>query len=196
MLEWISDTLNSMGYTGVFLLMLIPLVSSDVVMPLVGYMTIQGKFSFVGVIAVGIAGGVLGTLPFYYLGNLMNERRLKIWADKYGKWLMVSVEDIENAKNWFDRHGDKAVLFCRLVPGVRLAISIPAGMAEMNLAVFLIYTTLGISIWVILITYLGLLLGENHTLIGQYMGYAEYVVFVIIAVASIYWVVKRTKRAV
>ncbi|MDQ3062829.1 MAG: DedA family protein [Acidobacteriota bacterium] len=120
-------------------------------------MVTQDKLSFVGVVAAGVAGSMLGTLPFYYLGRRMDEERLKSLADRHGRWLTVSRANIECAQSWFDRHGG----FCRLVPGVRSLISIPAGINRMNLAAFLLYSAIGTAIWMSLLTYLGYFLKAN-----------------------------------
>lgn len=85
----------------------------------------------------------------------MGERRLKQLANKYGRWLTISSEDIDSAKGCFNRHGGKAVLIGRIVPGIRTLISVPAGMSNMPLLPFLFYTTLGSAAWVALLTYSG-----------------------------------------
>ncbi len=84
------------------------------------------------------------------------------WADRYGKWLMVSSRDIRRADDWFDKHGHKTVFFARLVPGVRSLISIPAGLSEMHLPTFSLYSALGTGLWAFLLAALGALLGENY----------------------------------
>jgi membrane protein DedA with SNARE-associated domain len=88
----------------------------------------------------------------------------------------VSGDEIEKAKRWFDRHGGLAVFFCRLVPGVRSLISIPAGIAEMSLPGFLAYTTVGSAIWVALLAWLGHLLGANFKQVEKYLDPASWVV--------------------
>ena len=73
----------------------------------------------------------------------IGEDRLKKLADKYGKWLTLSGKDIDQSKQWFDKHGGIAVFFCHLVPGVRTLISVPAGIDNMQLVPFLLYSTFG-----------------------------------------------------
>jgi membrane protein DedA with SNARE-associated domain len=139
-------------------------------------MAAQDKLSLIGIITAGTIGSVLGSLPLYYGGRLLGEERLKEIADKYGRWLTISRKDIGRAKRWFDRHGGLAVLICRLVPGIRSLISIPAGVARMNLASFLLYTFIGTPIWTALLAYLGYFLGSNFGEIGQYLDSASWVV--------------------
>ncbi len=198
MLEWITNTMNSLGYLGVVGLMFLenvfPPIPSELIMPLAGFTTTQGRLSFWGVVLAGVIGSVLGQLPLYYLGKKVGEERLKAWADKHGKWLTISGKDIEKAKSWFDRHGGGAVFFCRLIPGVRSLISIPAGFDNMNLALFLLYSALGTALWAGVLAYLGRLLGNNYQKVEQYLGPVTYVVFGALALAIFLWVRKRKKE--
>jgi membrane protein DedA with SNARE-associated domain len=147
MAGWVMRVIYSAGYPAIVLLMFVenifPPIPSELIMPLAGYMVSRGQFSIVGVVAAGTVGSILGALPLYYLGRGLGEERLKRLADKHGRWLTVSRRDIERAKRWFDRHGWAAVVFCRLVPGVRSLISIPAGVDRMSLPVFLACTSAG-----------------------------------------------------
>lgn len=173
MVAWITDTIYSLGYIGIGFLMflenLFPPIPSELIMPLGGFVVAQGKMDFTLVVVAGVVGTVLGALPWYYLGKIWGEERLKIFCDRYGKWLGISGADISKAKTWFDTHGNKAVLFCRLVPGIRTLISIPAGLSDMRIVPFLIYSTIGTTLWVLLLTYAGLALGQNYKLVEVYI---------------------------
>jgi membrane protein DedA with SNARE-associated domain len=197
MLEWITGVMNSMGYIGIVFLMFLenvfPPIPSELVMPFAGFTAAQGKLSLVGVILAGMAGSVLGSLPLYYAGKLLGEERLKSLADRYGKWLTVSGDDIEKAKRWFDRHGNKAVFFCRLIPGIRSLISLPAGMAAMPLPLFLLYSAIGTGLWAGLLAWLGSLLGDNYDKVARYLGPATYVILGALLCAIIFVVVRRKK---
>lgn len=198
MLDWITSTINSLGYLGIALLMFVenifPPVPSEIIMPLAGFTVTQGKLSVVYVILAGMVGSVLGALPWYYAGKQLGENRLKKFADKYGKWLTLSGKDIDKSKQWFDKHGGIAVFFCRLVPGVRTLISVPAGIDKMHLVPFLLYSTFGTALWVGLLTYAGLLLGQNYKLVEKFLGPASGVVFVALVVAFIIWIMRRKKK--
>jgi membrane protein DedA with SNARE-associated domain len=150
MADWIMSVISSAGYAGIALLMCLenvfPPIPSELIMPLAGYMSAQDKLSFAGIVIAGMAGSVSGALPLYYLGSKLGEERVKAFADHYGRWLTVSRQDLDRAKRWFDRHGGAAVFLCRLVPGVRSLISIPAGITRMSLAVFLTYTAVGTAL--------------------------------------------------
>lgn len=185
-----------MGYLGILLLMFLenvfPFIPSEAIMPLAGFITTQGELSFMGVVAAGMVGSVVGNLPLYYLGRFLGKEKLKGWASKHGRWFRVSGKDIDKADDWFDRHGHKTVLFCRLIPGIRSLISIPAGFAGMKLSTFLFYSALGTGLWSALLAFLGRLLGENYEQVERYMGFAAYFVLGIIAVICIRWVLKRS----
>lgn len=195
MLEWITNTMNSLGYVGIGLLMflenLFPPIPSELIMPLAGFTVAQGKMEFAPVVMAGVVGTVLGALPWYYAGKLLGEKRLKSLANRYGKWLGISAKDIEKSKTWFNKHGNTAVLLCRLVPGVRTLISIPAGMSSMPVLPFLVFSTLGTLLWVGLLTYSGYALGNNYHLVEEYIGPVSKIVLVALIVAFVVWVVRR-----
>ena len=181
MLDWIKSIIQNIGYPGIALLMIIenifPPIPSEVIMPFAGFVTEQGELNFYGVVASGTVGSVLGTIPFYYLGRKIGEDRLKRWADNHGKWLMLSSQDIERARGWFDRHDAAAVFFCRLVPGIRTLISVPAGIEKMHFGYFLVLSTSGTVLWIGLLTYLGRMLGQNYDKVETYLGPISYAVF-------------------
>lgn len=202
MVEWIKSLMESLGYAGIVFLMFLenvfPPIPSELIMPLAGFSSIEGDLNFAAVVAAGTAGSVIGALPLYYLGRLLGEERLKQLADRYGKWLTLSSKEIGKADGWFDTHGHKAVFFCRLVPGVRSLISIPAGVSGMHLAPFLIYSALGSAIWTALLAYMGRLLGENYELVEQYIGPLSYLVLGTLGLTFVAWIWhrKRSRSAV
>ena len=194
MATFVTDTIYSLGYAGIVMLMVLenvfPPIPSEVIMPLAGFMVSQGKFSLIGIIAAGTAGSVLGALPFYYIGRCINEERLKALADRYGRWLTVSGNDIERSKAWFDKHGRTAIILGRLVPAVRSLISIPAGIARMNLAIFLIYTSVGTALWTALLAFLGYYLGSNFGRVGEYVDRISWLVIAAIVLIYIVRVIR------
>ena len=198
MLDWILNAMTKLGYPGIALLMFLenvfPPLPSELIMPLAGFLAARGEFSFLGVIIAGTTGSVVGALPPYWLGRSVGPQRLKRWADKHGHWLALSSEDIDTATGWFHRHGNATVLFCRLVPGVRSFISIPAGIDGMNLPLFLLYSAAGAALWTTLLTFLGRLLGENYTLVDRFLGPVAYVVIggIVVSFAIRVW---RRKQA-
>lgn len=198
MVEWITKTIESLGYLGIGLLMflenLFPPIPSELIMPLAGFTIGQGKMQFAPVIVAGVVGTMLGTLPWYYAGKFLGEQRLNLLADKYGKWLSISSKDIKKASSWFDKHGGKAVFFCRLVPGVRTLISLPAGISSMHLIPFLLYSTLGTLSWVGLLTYAGYALGSHYHLVEEYIGPLSKIVLASLLFAFIIWIVRKNMQ--
>ena len=173
MAQWVMRMMSSAGNPAIVLLMFIenvfPPIPSELIMPLAGYMAGQGRLALAGIIIAGTIGSVLGALPLYAAGRKVGEKRLKELADRHGRWVTVSSDEIHQARKWFDRHGGLAVLFCRLVPGVRSLISIPAGIARMNLAAFLAYTLVGSAVWAGLLAWLGYVLGSNFRQVEKYL---------------------------
>lgn len=198
MSEWITNTMNSLGYLGIGLLMflenLFPPIPSELIMPLAGFTVSQNKMNFVLVVAAGVLGTMLGALPWYYAGKILGEQRLRGLADRYGKWVALSGKDIDKANYWFNKHGAKAVFFCRLVPGVRTVISLPAGISDMSIATFLIYSTAGTTLWVLLLTTLGYVLGDHYELVDEYLGPVSKIVFLGLIIAFVVWVVRRKQK--
>ncbi|WP_034385969.1 DedA family protein [Deinococcus sp. YIM 77859] len=198
MADWVQNLMDSMGYLGILLLMILenifPPIPSELIMPSAGFAAARGDLNLVMVIAVGTLGSVLGTLPLYYIGRVFSEERLVQWADRYGKWLTVRGDDIRKADDWFDRHGTKAVLFGRMVPGIRSLLSLPAGMSEMPMPKFLLYSAIGSAMWSSLLAGAGYLLGENYHRVEQYVGPASKIILALVVVAAVVWFVKRKRE--
>ena len=175
------NLIASTGYFGIVFLMFVenvfPPIPSEFIMPLAGFMAFEGKFSLFGIIVAGTIGSVLGALPLYYWGKRLGAERLKKFADRHGKWLTLSREDIERADLWFSKYGATAVLACRLVPGVRSFISIPAGINRMNIFSFLLFTIIGSAVWTSFLAYAGFILGQNFREVENYFDPISYVIF-------------------
>jgi membrane protein DedA with SNARE-associated domain len=199
MLEWIQTIMDTLGYPGIAILMFLevvfPPIPSEVIMPLGGFASNKGSLNMFGVVTAGTAGSMAGAIVFYYVGKIVGTERLVMLADKYGKWLTVSGEDVKKADHWFDRHGEKVVLLCRLVPGIRSLVSLPAGVAMMKMVPFLLYTLIGTVIWNIALTGAGYFLGKNYELVDQYMGDSGKIVLgVLAALAVILYVVRLVQQ--
>jgi len=188
MADWIIRIIETSGYFGIVFLMFLenvfPPIPSEIIMPLAGFIVSKGERTFLGVALSGTIGSVLGALPLYYAGYFIGERRLERFVDEYGRWLTISRKDLEKAKKWFDRHGRTAVLFCRLVPGVRSLISIPAGIKKMPIISFLGYTAIGASFWTVILTYAGYVLGAKFGQVEKYLNPISY--GVLLAIVLIY----------
>jgi len=193
MFEWIAEWINAAGYTGIVVLMFLenvfPPIPSELIMPMAGYLVSQGEMSLVGVVAAGTLGTILGALPFYYAGKFLGLERLKQWADRYGRWFTVSPADIDKSHRWFEKYGIWTVLLCRLVPGVRSLISIPAGINNMHMGQFLVYSTIGSAIWSTVLAIAGYMLGVNYSKVEVYVGPASKVILGAIVLIYLYRVI-------
>lgn len=167
--SWLVDVIGSMGYTGIISLMFLESsffpFPSEVVMPPAGYLAWKGEMSLPLVLIAGIAGSLLGALFNYWLAVKLG-RPLLI---KYGKYFFISQETIDKADKFFQKHGHISTFVCRLLPGIRQYVSLPAGLARMPMKPFCLYTGLGAGIWVCVLTFAGYLLGEHQDLLKEYL---------------------------
>lgn len=190
MQDLIIEIMNNFGYIGVFLLITIenvfPPIPSEVILLFGGFMATYTSMHVIGVIIASTLGSVLGAIILYYIGKILNKERLKkIITSKPGKLLRLKPEDIDKADEWFDTKGNKTVFFCRFIPVIRSLISIPAGMSEMPMKKFLIYTTLGSLIWNAALTIAGSIVGENWTDILKIMDNYSHIIVIILAILFI-----------
>ena len=179
-----------------FLENVIPPIPSEIIMPLGGFFVYQQKLNFYILVFWGLFGTILGSLPWYYLGRLVNEKKLSNFLDKRGKYLGISSDDLAKSKKWFDKYGVSLVFWGRLIPGIRTLISVPAGIELMPFSKFLIWTTMGSLIWVSLLTYTGYLFGENYSIIETYLDQIKYVVKPILIIIFLYFLVKLLIRLI
>lgn len=194
MLKWIMEVISSMSYFGIIALMFIenifPPIPSELIIPLAGFMVSKGQFEFVGVIVAGTFGSILGALPLFYFGKKIKEERIGKWTEKYGRWLALSSNDFNRAQIWFNKYGGWTVFFCRLIPGVRSLISIPAGIENMNPASFLLWSAAGMALWTTILTTGGYLLRSNFEKIEEYLDPVAYVLFGGLIIVYIYRVIR------
>ena len=152
-----------------FLENIIPPIPSEIIMPLGGFFVYQGNLNFYVLVIFGLIGTVLGAIPWYYLGKFLNEKKLANFVESKGKFLGITSKDLNKSKLWFDKYGVSLVFWGRLIPGVRTLVSVPAGIELMPLKKFLIWTTLGSLIWVVLLSLSGYIFGENYRIIETYI---------------------------
>ena len=187
MQEIILSVMGKYGYVGVFLLIMIenvfPPIPSEVILLFGGFMTTYTKLSIFGMIVASTLGSLFGAIILYYIGKIFNKDRLKkLISGKLGKILRLKVSDIDNADSWFDNKGNKNVFFCRFIPLVRSLISIPAGMSEMPMVKFLLYTLFGSLIWNTVLVIVGSVVGENWTKIVGILDTYSHIVVIILSI--------------
>ena len=202
--EFVISIMNQLGYFGIFFLIFIenifPPIPSEVVLLFGGFMTTYSKLNLFGMIIFSTLGSTVGAIVLYYIGKIFNKERLKkIVSGKIGKVLRLKASDIEKADKWFDTKGNKTVFFCRFIPVVRSLISIPAGMSEMIMSKFLLYTITGSLIWNTVLLFVGSKVGENWKKIEQIMSQYSHIILIILIIAFIGFVIyhfsKKKKKA-
>ena len=177
-----------------FLENIIPPIPSEIIMPLGGFFVYQGNLNFYILNIFGLIGTVLGALPWYYLGRLLNEKKLAHFVESKGKFLGITSKDFNKSKLWFERYGVFLVFWGRLIPGIRTLISVPAGIELMPLKKFLIWTTLGSCIWVVLLSLSGYLFGENYRIIETYIDNFKFFIKPLLILILIFFILKFLKN--
>ena len=192
--DFIVQTVGSLGYLGIFLMMFLESsffpFPSEVVMIPAGYLAYKGEMNIYIAIVAGILGSLAGALFNYYLAIKFGRKFLI----KYGKYFFIKEQTIIKMEEFFKNHGHISTFSGRLIPVVRQYISLPAGLAKMNLFVFSLYTSLGAGIWVVILTVLGYYLGDNEGLIKEYLRYIIIVILISLAIL-VFWYYKKLKKA-
>ena len=187
MFEWIVRTITDLGYAGIVFLMFLenvfPPIPSELIMPMAGFAAARGDLNVWGVIAAGIVGTILGTLPWYIAGALLGIDRIKALAARFGRVMTITPDEVDQAVGWFDRYGYVAVFIGRLIPAIRTIISAPAGVARMPMLPFLVWTSIGTGLWVGLLTFAGYVLeAEFHRIEGYIDPLSKVVVVAVVGV--------------
>ena len=195
-INWIVETVGMLGYAGIVIMMFlessfVPFPSEVVMIP-AGYLAFKGEMNLIIAILCGIVGSLSGALFNYYLAIKLG-RPLLI---RYGTYVMFNEDTLSRMENFFNRHGHISTFIGRLIPVIRQYISLPAGLANMNLVIFSLYTSLGAGIWVIILALLGYYIGENEVLIKAYLHNIIVVLllFCIIGATLYYWRYQRKQK--
>ena len=156
---WVGG-LEDVGYWGIFVLMtvessFIPFPSEIVMIP-AGYSAQQGELNLWGCMAAGTAGSIAGAMINYFLAVYLGRALLL----RFGKYFFVPQHKMLLVEGYFAKHGELTTFVCRLLPAIRQLISIPAGLARMNVLRFCLFTALGAGIWMVVLTLTGYYLGE------------------------------------
>ncbi len=188
------DLIFDWGYIGIIIMMaiessFIPFPSELVLVP-AGYLAAQGQMSIAAIMGSALAGSLIGAFVNYYLAFTLGRKFLI----KFGKYFFIKEETLLKMENYFEKHGHISTFTGRLIPGIRQLISIPAGIAKMNLVEFSLYTTLGAGIWALVLTLLGYFIGTNQELIQQYLKEITIVVVMLLVIlVSVYYRYQKRK---
>jgi len=192
---WVEQIISSMGYVGLYIVMFLenvfPPIPSEVVLPLAGSLTLSGRFSILWITLIGMLGSLTGAFLFYGLGKWLGESRVRTIIEKYGRFALLSTNDLDKSLEWFDKYDDWVIFFSRMVPIVRSLISIPAGIATMNITKFSFYTILGTALWSFLLAMGGRLLGEQWPLIAEFINTYQNIVLVVAVAAVLFFLGSR-----
>ena len=190
MSDWVIRLIDSTGYVGVFLLMLLetvfPPVPSEVVMTVAGLRASSGPLSLAGVIASGTAGAMAGNLFWYLLARWIGLGRFRPFIERYGRWLTMDWCDVEKVEKLFGRFGGGVVMVGRIIPTIRSVVSLPAGMVRMKLHSFLIWSTVGTAVWSSLLAIAGYVLGQSFDRVEEVIGPVSSAVVLLIILAYLY----------
>jgi membrane protein DedA with SNARE-associated domain len=189
----IVESVSSLGYAGIFVLMFLESsffpFPSEVVMIPAGYLAYKGEMNLYLAVFAGVAGSLAGAVFNYFLAIKFGRGFLI----KYGKYLFLKPESLEKLEKFFSSHGEISTFSGRLIPGIRQYISLPAGLAKMNLMRFSIFTSLGASIWIIVLVALGYFLGSSEELIKEYLRMATVIVIVMVALIIAFYIYRNRR---
>ena len=203
MCDMIQETLifilNKFGYPGICFLIAVenifPPIPSEVILTFGGFMTTYTALTVPGVVLFSTLGSLIGALILYRIGLTLTPKRLeKIMETKLFRKLGFDKEAVSKTITSFERHGRKMILFGRCVPIIRSLVSIPAGMANMNLLIFLIYTTIGSTVWNILLVSLGATLGASWETVLVYTKRYSGIVKILLLLAAGIWIYRFIKK--
>ena len=204
-----QNAMQIMGYPGLALVMFLenvfPPIPSEIVLPLAGTLTVSSdpeiapQFNIVNVILWATLGSFLGAWIWYWVGYLISEERVRKLLQKIGKIIMITEKDLDTALTWFGKYGEWCVFFGRMVPIIRTLISVPAGLSKMHWLKFSLFTVAGTMLWNIFLGFAGRILGDNYTVIVDFVDKFKEVIIIlcVLAVAAFYahriWKKKKEK---
>lgn len=193
-IDFIVQTVGDWGYIGIFLMMFLESsffpFPSEVVMIPAGYLAYKGEMNLFLAVLAGIAGSLAGALFNYYLALRFGRK----FISKYGKYVLIKEETMQKMEDFFAKHGHISTFSGRLIPAVRQYISLPAGLAKMNLLKFSLYTSLGAGIWVLILALLGYFIGHNQALISEYLRIIVITILGLLAVLVLLYVRLKLKK--
>ncbi|MFM6907384.1 MAG: DedA family protein [Acinetobacter tjernbergiae] len=193
--DWVLSIMEKLGYLGIAFLIFLdnvfPPIPSEIIMPSAGYTAAKGELSLIGVIIAGSIGSLLAATLLYWMGRKIPQHHLFNLIERYGKYLHISVTDLEKSLTWFEKYGHRIVFFGRMIPAVRSLISIPAGMSNMPFRKFMAYSATGTIIWTTFLAYIGYHFGENPVLMSAITQRIGYIILAFTMIYILYHLMKK-----
>lgn len=205
-LQFVQEILHHLDYFWVTVLMAIESsfipFPSEAVVPPAAYLAANGKLNIFLVILFATLGSNIGALVNYYLAKYLGQPIVYRFASsRLGRLCLLSPEKVEKAEAYFQKNGATSTLIGRLIPGIRQLISIPAGLSDMRLGPFLLYTTLGAGAWNVILALLGYYLGTivpEEQLIPTVLQYSKPIglgiTLIVLGALLFSWLRKRRER--
>ena len=187
-IDAVSSWISAVSFLGIFLAAFVetifPPIPSEVIFPLAGFIAQSDGLGLEGAIGMGAAGAVgstVGAILIYFIALKIGRPAIL----RVGKYMLIDEAKLQKAESWFKKHGVLAVFVCRMAPGLREIISIPAGLGRMNVPKFIIFTFLGSLIWSICLTVAGFYLGAAQNKFAQQTsGIFDIVMIVIVVIVA------------
>lgn len=193
-INFIVEKVSEFGYIGIFIMMFLESsffpFPSEIVMVPAGYLASKGEMNILIAIFAGISGSLAGAVFNYFLAIKYG----RAFIAKYGKYVLIKEETLVKMEDFFAKHGHISTFSGRLIPAVRQYISLPAGLARMDIWKFSLYTSLGAGIWVIILTLLGYFIGSNQELLDQYLKIIIISIVSILAIGIIIYIRLKIKK--
>jgi len=190
----ITNIISSHGYLATGFLMLlescnIP-IPSEIVIPFSGFLVVKEGFSFWGVVLASSLGCLIGSDISYFIGRWGG----RPFLEKYGKYLLITKKDITISERWFDKYGEWTTFLSRMLPFIRTFISLPLGIYKVGFAKFNLFTFVGSFFWSLLLTYLGVIAGNNWEIVQKYIEKFSLLIVLITLAAIVYFVYHKLRE--
>lgn len=191
----VQNFIEEYGLISIFIIVMLEYANlplpSEVVLPFVGIMVSKGNIGFEIAVIISIIGGLVGSITNYLLGLYFGKPVIKYLLENHPK----TKNSIKSSTWWIKKYGKLSVMLARVVPLARTFISIPAGMTKMNIGSFLLYSSIGISIWNTVLIYLGYVLGGNLHQITYIMKNYSIIMLILVVIGIVaYYIVKKNRH--
>ena len=189
-----THLIEKLGYTGVFILMMMESmvfpVPSEAVMPFAGFLIVERVFTFWQVVLASTIGSTAGSLLSYFIGSYGGMPFVK----KFGKYALLDIKELQETEKFFNKRGEVTIFICRFIPVVRHLISIPAGIGKMKIYTFVIFTIIGAGLWNAFLTYIGLILKTNWAEVMKYSHIIDIFIVLILICIIVFYIMRHIRK--